>query len=71
MMRERLRRLLHGQTCPVCKRRRRIIWYSDTGCCTRNCLLGGLMFPASLRPSRVQPTIDRLQEAIDKSRGEQ
>lgn len=40
----RLRRLIHGQTCPVCKRKRRLKWYADTGCCSRWCLRVGLTF---------------------------
>lgn len=38
----KLRRLLSGSTCPVCGRRRRVVWFADTGVCTIECLTRGL-----------------------------
>lgn len=39
----RLVMVFRPRTCPVCERRRRFRWYSDTGCCTIGCLRVGLL----------------------------
>lgn len=54
-MKARVRRLLRGQTCKGCGRRRRVRWFLDTGCCSERCARRAIAEIALTRPLATYP----------------
>lgn len=61
-MKERLRRLLHGQVCPVCQTTRRVRWFLDTGACSQTCVTLGLL----TLTTTSQDVYKRVMAALDE-----